>query len=140
MKAYVVMAYRWGSTNDHSYIVCVTADREKAVRMADNEPEWRGGKYGAAVHEDDEATNDNLERMALPPVVHYAPSLFGETEPRHNHRIDAIEAMGHELMRAVEDEPEGKEWAVEIIRIQTERGDRMQKAADDYAAKEKGEG
>jgi len=119
------MAYRWGSTNDHGYIVAITTDKAKAIRLADNEPEYRGGKYGAAVHEDDEETNDTDDRAECPPIIHYAPSQFGERSPDFNWRIHHIEAMAHDMMRAVREDSDGKDWAAEIIRNQTERGDKM---------------
>lgn len=42
---HVVMMNRWGSDENHSYIIGVFDDREKAVEVGEKECLYRGGKY-----------------------------------------------------------------------------------------------
>ena len=46
---YVITAYRWGLRNGHSYVVNATHKRFHALRIAINEYNERGGKYGIEV-------------------------------------------------------------------------------------------
>jgi hypothetical protein len=48
MNPHSVIAYRWGTTNDHSYPVGAYPDFESAKAAADAECEYRGGKYGTS--------------------------------------------------------------------------------------------
>ena len=50
METYVVIAYRWGDTNQHSYLVAVCDSQFIAQRYADNETTARAGKYGCMVY------------------------------------------------------------------------------------------
>ena len=45
MKVYVVTMYRWGNKEDHSYIIGVFSDWDKAFKYGVLEEQWRGGKY-----------------------------------------------------------------------------------------------
>ena len=42
---YTVHAYRWGDHERHSYIVGVYAKKHAALKAADVEENYRGGKY-----------------------------------------------------------------------------------------------
>ena len=44
MEVYVVIAYRWGDTENHSYLVAVCDSQFIAQRYADNETGARAGK------------------------------------------------------------------------------------------------
>ena len=44
-EIYIVTAYRWGDISNHSYIVGVYSNEEKAQSAKKFEEEWRGGKY-----------------------------------------------------------------------------------------------
>lgn len=48
---YVVIAYRWGDSSRHSYTVGAFSDKEKAIKCADFETEYRGLKYECTVEE-----------------------------------------------------------------------------------------
>lgn len=50
-KVYVVTAYRWGERSNHSYVVGVCSKKEAAIKMADFERQYRGGKYECEVLE-----------------------------------------------------------------------------------------
>jgi len=49
MKVYVVVMYRWGDRQKHSYVLGVWTRREAALKSADDEEVYRGGKYEAEV-------------------------------------------------------------------------------------------
>lgn len=51
MKAYTVTAYRWGQRANHSYVVGVFSDIERAKAAAEDEQIGRGGKYECEVVE-----------------------------------------------------------------------------------------
>jgi len=46
---YVVVAYRWGNTEKHSYIVGVFTLDKDAISAAELETTYRGGKYSCQV-------------------------------------------------------------------------------------------
>lgn len=48
---YTVHAYRWGDRELHSYIVGVYAKKHAAIKAADHETEYRGGKYECEIIE-----------------------------------------------------------------------------------------
>ncbi len=50
METYIVMAHRWGSFNDHSYLVAVCDNQFIAQKYADTETGARGGKYACFVY------------------------------------------------------------------------------------------
>ncbi len=88
MKAYIVTAYRWGYTNAHQYIVGVYNNSERAIKMADEEAEGRGGKYGCEVEDFEGEKRES---------IYYTPSIYGEEKASHNYRIDMFEKLGHLL-------------------------------------------
>jgi hypothetical protein len=90
MEAYVVTAYRWGFINNHHYIVCVDTDLQHCIDEANQQADYRGGKYGCVVKD----TNGEIK--------HYAPSMHGETAPYENYRIAADEYIGYNVTRAID--------------------------------------
>ena len=50
METYVVIAYRWGNVENHSYLVAVCDSQFIAQKYADNEARARAGKYGILVY------------------------------------------------------------------------------------------
>lgn len=46
---YAIHATRWGSDENHSYILAIFKEREKAIELAEKHEQERGGKYGCAV-------------------------------------------------------------------------------------------
>lgn len=48
---YTVHAYRWGNRENHSYLVGVYSKKEKALKAAYIEEDFRGGKYKCEVLE-----------------------------------------------------------------------------------------
>jgi len=89
VKTYIVLAYRWGSTNDHWYWLYAGPDLVKASALAESERDGRGRKYGCAVYE----TNDTGDEWTL---AEYHGS-GDEKEPAHNWRLDYFERLGHVL-------------------------------------------
>ena len=51
-NTYIIMAHRWGNTEEHSYFVGWEDGWNRALEMADEEFENRGrGKYSVVVYE-----------------------------------------------------------------------------------------
>lgn len=48
---YNVHAYRWGERESHSYLVGVYSKKHRALKEADTEEQYRGGKYTCEVLE-----------------------------------------------------------------------------------------
>ena len=48
---YTVHAYRWGDREMHSYSVGLYSKKHAALKAAESEEEWRGGKYACEVIE-----------------------------------------------------------------------------------------
>lgn len=61
-KIYLVIAYRWGDFESHSYPVGTSLDFEVAKKLANDEHDWRGGKYEAVVYESENITEIDLQR------------------------------------------------------------------------------
>lgn len=91
---YVVIAYRWGNTHGHHYMVYAGPDRTKAIALGATETNDRGGKYGCAVYEFD-ADGVDYQRIA------YTASLYGEDEPDENRRIGMLTTLGLAMEQAV---------------------------------------
>lgn len=86
---YLVVAHRWGQTNNHFYFVYIGPSRGRALRQARTETEERGGKYGCAVLEFIE--HDDYQLIA------YFPSIMEDKDadrPTHNHRVDYLIRLG----------------------------------------------
>lgn len=117
---YVATAYRWGWANEHQYTVYVGADKAKALSLAANEPNWRGGKYGCQVMEWAEDKEGEQESKQ----VGYFPSIYGEKRLHHNWRLDYFEKLGHVLDNAAdgsvwlpEDHPDMKDREGKPMRV-----------------------
>ncbi len=50
-KVYIVTAYRYGNREMHSYVIGAFSKKDKALEAADNEEDFRGGKYECSVEE-----------------------------------------------------------------------------------------
>jgi hypothetical protein len=50
-KTYIVTAFRWGERDNHSYISGVFSKKAQAIKDADEETAYRGGKYSCQVEE-----------------------------------------------------------------------------------------
>jgi len=48
---YTVQAFRWGDADNHSYIVGVYPKKRAALKAAETEEAYRGGKYDCEVKE-----------------------------------------------------------------------------------------
>ena len=57
MKLYIVEALRWGSRENHSYIVGIYDTHEQAKVICQEEEQYRGGKYKCEIEE--KRVNDN---------------------------------------------------------------------------------
>lgn len=51
MIVYVTEMLRWGSEEDHHYIVGVYSSHDVAEFAGDAEKSWRGGKYEFKIHQ-----------------------------------------------------------------------------------------
>jgi len=96
MTSYVVMAYRWGNTNEHSFPVHAGQDKEAALEAAEDYPSYRGGKYGCEVLEF-AAPDDEGARIA------YFSSMVGEKEPAISWLKYQLEHLGHVMWTAQRD-------------------------------------
>lgn len=45
MEVYVVKMNRWGSTEKHSYVLCVKTDKNEAIQAGTDEISYRDNKY-----------------------------------------------------------------------------------------------
>jgi hypothetical protein len=97
MDNYVVMAYRWGQKNAHSYILTSGTDLDSMISAAEEECGDRGGKYGLAVIR----TNSDWRKSIDHEIVKYFPSLFGEDELYYNHDLDAQQSIALCVIEAV---------------------------------------
>ena len=48
-SVYTVRACRWGDSETHSYIIGVFLTQGEAEKAAQNERDWRGGKYDCEI-------------------------------------------------------------------------------------------
>jgi hypothetical protein len=96
MIPHSVIAYRWGTTNDHSYPVGAYPDFESAKAAADAECEYRGGKYGVSVFVGGRAGDVERETHQL---VYHAPSMAGEERSQSNPVIDMERLIGSRVLR-----------------------------------------
>ena len=97
MDNYVVMAYRWGQKNAHSYIVTSGTDLDAMISIAEEECQDRGGKYGVVVIR----TNPDWRSTTNHEEVKYFPSLFGEEASYYNHDLDAYQSIALTIIEAV---------------------------------------
>lgn len=99
LSVYVVTAYRWGSINEHSYVLTATADRAEAIAAAREERDGRGLKYGVEVVE-----------YPSEETVAYFPSM-GEAddakEPEHSADVAAANDVGSNIFAAFRS---GERW------------------------------
>jgi len=93
---YLVVAYRWGWTNNARYFVGAWTDRDTALAFAARECRDRGGKYGVTVYEFHGETET---------AIHHCPSSYGETEAHFNVRIELFERFGNVFVPQVDDGP-----------------------------------
>lgn len=88
---YLTIAYRYGQTNSHWYVVYVGEDQDKAMALAEDEVAERGGKYGVATFKVGDTQAPELSYRTM--LCYYASSL-NETLPYHNYRYDELMEMG----------------------------------------------
>lgn len=55
---YVTTMYRWGERENHSYIIYVGIKKNKAIKVGEDESNYRGGKYWPEILEFDPKIND----------------------------------------------------------------------------------
>lgn len=93
-EVYVAVAYRWGHTNTHWYLVAGGTKRSDIVDAARLENYDRGGKYGVAVL--------RLSAEGSTAMEDYFPSIYGESAPGENPRIAMFQRLGQKVFYAVE--------------------------------------
>lgn len=118
---YLVTAYRWGWTNNHSYIVYCGPNEDRAWDLAEEECNDRGGKYGVAV-------NRYKEDGEHDTICAYHPSSWGENLPYHNYRLDYFSRLGHMLEDYIRENPTHE--LAEKVEAQKVFYDALQKAVD----------
>jgi hypothetical protein len=99
-SAYVVVAYRWGTLNNHNYIVTATADRAEAIAAGKEEQHGRGLKYGVEV----------VEYPAEKTVAYFPSSTDAAdaTGPQHSDDLSAAHYLGEAILTAFKS---GVRWA-----------------------------
>ena len=121
---YRVTAYRWGYAQEASCLFS-SPNLEECIAVADYYPEYRGGKYGCAVIESPslaEFMDDNYKLK----IVHYAPSLHGESAPEYNHRCDVFNTVVFRIQQ--HEDYAQTPWVKAIIDEAEASADRMNKA------------
>ncbi len=91
---YTLVAYRFGQTNSHQYLVAQASCEQRALMLAEQARDERSGKYGVAVYE--WVSEGELSLKA------YFPSMAGEGAPRENSRTEHYLSLGHWLVDAVQ--------------------------------------
>jgi len=117
---WIATAYRWGWSNNHHYIVYAGDDYDRAMELAEEEANDRGGKYGVVVR----SYTEDYSR-----VFGYFPSSYGEKLPYHNYRLDYISRLGHMLEDYLRDNPDHE--LVQKANDQKAFYDALQKAIDE---------
>lgn len=56
---YIVIAYRYGNSQLHSYLIGLFEDYDKAIKVAERERDRRGGKYECFIY--DASINEDLK-------------------------------------------------------------------------------
>lgn len=92
MLLYLVTAYRWGSTNDHQYLVTITDNEAEALAAAEEACDDGGGKYGVQVVQRGGAGSKDIA---------YFPSMAKETAHEHNFNFDMLQTIGARIHEAV---------------------------------------
>jgi len=86
---FVVIAYRWGNTCEHNYLVTASADLDAIIKVADDECDNRGGKYGVTVW----YVSEPHEKKYIRKVIKHFPSTCGEDSPyeedmmKYSHKV-----------------------------------------------------
>ena len=91
MNLFVAIAYRWGYSDNHSYLVVASQDYAKVNDAAIEENLLRGGKYGVTIYEieDGKPIHEQIGDTLLnyePKIVNHFSSCYGEKEPRQGWR------------------------------------------------------
>jgi len=71
-KIYIVTAHRWGDNHNHSYTVGASTKKAKAIDIADEETNYRGGKYGCVV---EQVYNGFYDQFKEPKEIYRTKSL-----------------------------------------------------------------
>lgn len=92
---YIAIAYRYGWSNGHWYIVHAGPNRRAIIDAANAEHAVGGGKYGIQVVEIDD---DGEEKP-----IGYFSSSYNEEKPRLCVVQEVCEKVGSEVLRAISD-------------------------------------
>lgn len=106
---YVAIAYRYGWSNGHWYIVHAGSNMRAIVDAAQAENASRGGKYGVQVVEIDDQGNEK--------EIKYFPSSHNEDHPRLCVRREVWEKIGCRVLEAID---KGEPLTVNEIKASTE--------------------
>jgi len=113
---YIAIAYRYGWSNGHWYIVHAGPNQRAIIDAAQAENTSRGGKYGVQVI----AINENGDESQ----VVYFPSSYGESSPRMSIKTEVWERVGFAVLQAIKD---GKPMSVEEIQAASDREEKIAK-------------
>jgi len=94
MNTFLVMAYRWGFSNDHQYIVGAWPCVSVAAEHAEQEVANRGGKYCCAVY--------RIEGGDQTLVYYKDPHSETAVKPHPCSRILLREQLGFAVTRAID--------------------------------------
>jgi hypothetical protein len=109
---YLSVAYRFGQTNNHWYVVYLGDDQAKAMALAEDEVAERGGKYGVATFK---VPDTHVPEVSYKTMLCYFPSAANERVPYHAYRYDELMDMG----RILEDYVQGHVYRIEETNPQT---------------------
>jgi hypothetical protein len=128
---YYVIAYRWGYIQE-SVCLFSSNDLKECIAVADHYPDYRGGKYGCAVYESPTLVQYMTDDYDWK-IVHYSPSLYGESAPNYNHRCDVFNSVVTRI--TAHEEYENTAWVKAIIEDAEAFADKMNKALEERRLK-----
>lgn len=123
MKTYIVIAYRWGYINEQCTLFA-SENLEHCKKVAEDYPEYRGGKYGCAICESPTVEQYFLDAYDFVPLFYY-PSMMGEEKPFYNHRCDVFNVPVGRITSHERYDWTESGWVKEIIQDAERVADRM---------------
>lgn len=75
---YILVAYRWGNRNDHSYVVDLCEGVDTAIDRAEKETDETGGKYAVVVFGKRSDTGEMEEVFETQIPHHYKNGVYSE--------------------------------------------------------------
>lgn len=107
---YVATAYRWGTYNEHHYLVAAGLDKEAVLAQAKGARDDRAGKYGVEVVAMPAAGTAADPAVQYGPIA-YFPSMAGEDRAEEDQRREALVSFGHQVLEVVQS---AKHWVADV--------------------------